>query len=235
MAPALLYLPGLDGTGRLLYRQRAIHEQFDIHCIAYPQDRPASYEELADMGAAALQERADGQPSVVLAESFGGAVALLLALRHPQLVERLVLVNTFAYYPRRFWLNLSIFLSDYFPDRPSHPATRPMRGPIFFSRNVSLEDRQAWWDRTADVPMSGYARRIRLIGGLDLRHRLHEIQTPALVLVAPNDLVVPAPAGRYLARKLPRARRLEIATGHAGLVHPNVDIAELLANEVYWR
>jgi pimeloyl-ACP methyl ester carboxylesterase len=157
-------------------------------------------------------------------------VALTLALRRPELVERLVLVNTFAYYPRRVWLNLSMFLSGFFPNRPGHPATRALRGPFFFSREVPAEHRRAWWERTADVPMTGYAGRIRQIAQLDLRPRLHEIGVPALVLVARNDLVVPASAGRYLARHLPCARKIEIHTAHAGLVEPSIDIARLLAD-----
>ena len=47
------------------------------------------------------RSRRDGQRTVILAESFGGAVALTLALARPDLVGRLVLVNTFAHFPAR--------------------------------------------------------------------------------------------------------------------------------------
>jgi pimeloyl-ACP methyl ester carboxylesterase len=234
MPTPLLYLPGLDGTGRLLYRQRALHERFDVHCVSYPQDRLLGYEELADLGAEALEQRPGNRPAVVLAESFGGAVALMLALRRPDLVERLILVNTFAYFPRRLWLNISILASQFFPNRPSHPATRIVRGPFFFSPDVLPNDRDEWWDRTADVPMRGYALRLQVIAGLDLRARLCDIHVPALVLVAPDDRVVPAPAGRDLARRLPLARKLEMHAGHAAMAHPGVNIAELLADRRYW-
>src|SRR5262245_43409448 len=103
--PQVVYLPGLDGTGRLLHRQPGLHAGFRVDCVSYPQDRFATYEELADLGAELIRS-AGGRPAIILAESFGGAVALILALRHPQLVERLLLVNTFAWYPRR----LLIFL-----------------------------------------------------------------------------------------------------------------------------
>ena len=96
--PCVVYLPGLDGTGRLLHRQADLHEQYDVRCIAYPQDQPQTYESLANLALSHLEGAGGG---IVLAESFGGAVALTLALQRPDLVQRLVLVNTFAYFPRR--------------------------------------------------------------------------------------------------------------------------------------
>src|SRR5689334_23075669 len=87
----LLYLPGLDGTGRLLHRQPGLHAGYAVHCLSYPQDRPQTYTQLADAVIARLEETG---PAVVLAESFGGAVALTAALARPELVRRLVLVNT---------------------------------------------------------------------------------------------------------------------------------------------
>src|SRR5579862_1201839 len=97
MRPRLVYLPGIDGTGRLLFRQRRLLEEYDVRCVSYPQDRPCTYSELAELGAEQL--RPDG--GIVLAESFGGGVALTLALARPDLVRRMVLVNTFAWFPRR--------------------------------------------------------------------------------------------------------------------------------------
>src|SRR5215207_6323956 len=110
--PFLLYLAGLDGTGRLLHRQQQLHEDYQVECVAYPQDAVHSYGELADLAIGAL-ERAGG--GVVLAESFGGAVALLATLRRPELVRRLVLVNTFAYFPRGAIINLFAWLGRYLP------------------------------------------------------------------------------------------------------------------------
>jgi pimeloyl-ACP methyl ester carboxylesterase len=130
MRQPLLYLPGLDGTGRLLHRQPELWERYKVCCASYPQDRPASYAALA--AAAGRLEAAGGRPAVVLAESFGGAVALTLALSWPDLVERLVLVNTFAYFPRRPLIALLAGLSWLLPPRPSNPATLAARGLVFF-------------------------------------------------------------------------------------------------------
>jgi pimeloyl-ACP methyl ester carboxylesterase len=227
----LIYLPGLDGTGRLLHRQPRLHARYDVHCVGYPQEDRHTYADLVACAAAPLEKAG---PGVVLAESFGGAVALMLTLQRPELVRRLVLVNTFAYFPRRALIGLFAWLGRFFPPMPGHPATRPVRGIFFFSPAIPSEDRTQWWERTADVPLNAYGHRFQLIGGLDLRPRLSEVRTPALVLAAPDDRVVPVCAGRALARRLPNARLINSRVGHAALIHPQVDVAELLEDPRHW-
>jgi len=235
MRQALVYLPGLDGTGRLLHRQPCMLNQYSVHALSYPQHRAADYDDLAELAAEVLESNPGRKPGVVLAESFGGAVALTLALRRPDLIERLVLVNTFAYFPRRGLIHLLAWLGRFLPAQPSHPATRDVRGLFFFSPEISKHERDEWWERTGDVPMSAFGRRFRLIEGLDLRPRLGAIDIPALVLAAPDDRVVPPSAGRELARRLPRAHLLQRKVGHAALIHPSVDVAELLDESRFWR
>jgi hypothetical protein len=70
-ARTVLYLPGLDGTARLLHRQAGLHAAYEVVGVPYPQDRPQSYAELTDLAVAALEGRLKpGQRAVVLAESF---------------------------------------------------------------------------------------------------------------------------------------------------------------------
>jgi pimeloyl-ACP methyl ester carboxylesterase len=229
--PCLVYLPGLDGTGKLLYKQTALLRDYTVHEIAYPQDRFASYDELAELAAVVLRQAGCG---IVLAESFGGAVALTLALKHPELLERMVLVNTFAYFPRRWLIQAGAWLGQFLPDKPSHPSSREIRAKFFFSPDISPQDRAEWWNITGVVPMRAFGYRMKLVADLDMRMRLAAIHTPTLVLVAPDDRVVPPAAGLDLARRLPNARLLRLRAGHAAMVHPKVDIAQLLAEERWW-
>jgi 3-oxoadipate enol-lactonase len=159
---------------------------------------------------------------------------LTLALARPELVQRLVLVNTFAYFPARLRINLAAWAARFFPDKPSPPASRGLRGLFFFSPDISAEDRTLWWERTADVSLRAYGQRLNMIVGLDLRGRLSSIRIPALVLAAPDDRVVPSSAGRELARLLPSAHLVKLRVGHTAMIHPRVDIARLLADPSCW-
>lgn len=230
MRQALLFLPGIDGTGRLLRFQPRVFEEYEVDCVAYPQDQATTYRELAQLGIEALEGSPGRLPGVIVTESFGGGVALILTSQRPDLVERLVLINTFAYFPRRSIINLLNWLAPFLPARPNHSATRCIRDRLFFAPEVAADRRDAWWNAVDDVPMSTYGLRFQMIAGLDVRPILPAIDKPALVLAAANDRVVRPTGGRFLARRLPRARLLQSPVGHAAFVHPRVDVVRWLAD-----
>jgi pimeloyl-ACP methyl ester carboxylesterase len=228
----VVYLPGVDGTGRLLFRQERLLSGFDVRCVSYPQDDSHTY---ADLVRLAVRELEAAGPGVLLAESFGGAVALMVALERPELVKRLVLVNTFARYPRRLPIDVLSVLGPWFPWMPPHPVTQTVRGYFFFGRNIEPTVQRQWWELTKDVPLRVYGHRFRLLREVDLLSRLKEVAAPAVVFTSPNDWVVPAPAGRLLARRLPRAKLIAIPAGHAAMIDPRVDVGAWLADESLWR
>ena len=227
----VVYLPGIDGTGRLLFRQERLLADFAVRCVSYPRDDRHGYADLAALGIRAVETTG---PGVVLAESFGGAVALMVALERPDLVRRLVLVNTFARYPRRLFIDAAGLIGPWLPWSPPLRATASLRGYFFFGRAIPHSVQQEWGECTKDVPLRVYGHRLRLLRDLDLLSRLNEIQAPTLVFTSPNDWVVPAAAGRLLARRLPHARLIAIPAGHAAMVDPRVDVAAWLADEKMW-
>lgn len=228
----VVYLPGIDGTGRLLYRQERLNAEFAVRCVSYPQDDRHTYGDLVKLGVRALEETG---PAALLSESFGGAVALMVALERPDLVQRLVLVNTFARYPRRLFIDVGALLGPWLPNKPSHPATRAVRGYFFFGPGIPKADRDTFWEQTKDVPMRAYGHRCRLLRHVNLLSRLSEVNVPTVVFAASNDWVVPAPAGRLLAKRLPNAKLLPaLAVGHAAMIHPRVDVAAWLNDSSLW-
>ena len=81
--PPLLYVPGLDGTGLLFYRQvRALQHRFAVITPRLRDEARDMATLVADL-AHHLDAAADGEAAVLVGESFGGALAMSFALAHP--------------------------------------------------------------------------------------------------------------------------------------------------------
>ncbi|WP_166825545.1 alpha/beta fold hydrolase [Thalassoroseus pseudoceratinae] len=232
--PFLIFLPGLDGTGRLLFRQTGLHDEYRVACESYPQDRPHTYEELADEAAKRIKNENNGLPAIVVAESFGGAVAFTLVERHPDLVERMVLSNTFAYFSRRWLIKPLAMASHLLPNQPARAETRRVRSWFFFDPKLPKDIRDQTWEQTGDVPLRAMGRRIRMLAKIDLRERLPHISVPTVIVVSPNDRVVPPCCGQLIADRLPNVELIEKPVGHAALLHPDVCVRSILADRSVW-
>ncbi|MEU3311831.1 alpha/beta hydrolase [Streptomyces sp. NPDC006662] len=101
--PARVYLHGLGSTAPAYFAATAVHPRLAgrrsllLDFLGHGHsDRPTTFsytlEAHADTVAQALTAAGAG-PAEVIAHSMGGAVAIVLAARHPHLVSRLVLVD----------------------------------------------------------------------------------------------------------------------------------------------
>src|SRR4051812_28521745 len=76
-------------VGALAKTRQVIAPEQQAHGRTADIDRPITYEQMADDTAALIEHLRLGQADV-LGYSMGGGTALQLAIRHPQLVRRLV-------------------------------------------------------------------------------------------------------------------------------------------------
>lgn len=101
--PTRVYLHGLGASSAPYYAEALAHPALAGHrsllvdLLGFgisdrPTDQTYTLEMHADVLARTLEQAAAGEADVI-AHSMGGAVAVILAARHPQLVRRLVLVD----------------------------------------------------------------------------------------------------------------------------------------------
>ncbi len=154
-------------------------------------DVPYSIDGMAD-DAAALLDHLDIDRTTVLGCSMGGRTALLLALDHRALVDRLVLAASSAYVPpdrlfTRRWLIMEVLAQIPVPKR------------------VDPQPRYAW------------RRQREASSGFDCTGRLGEIDVPTLVVHGTEDHIVPFSLGQEMARRIPDARLVTVPGGHRAL------------------
>ncbi len=176
---------------------------------------PYSLEELADDAA----EMLDGRRAHVAAFSMGGYIAQLLALRHPELVERLVLVCTgtggdeYAALPeetRAVWEANAGRTPEEFAR-----ATMPLAFAPRWADEHPDELEQLVRDRLEHPtpPECWRAQYDACQDFVDRRTPVEEIAAPTLVVHGDADRIVPYENGVELARRIPGARLERFAGG----------------------
>ncbi|WP_346842131.1 alpha/beta fold hydrolase [Metapseudomonas otitidis] len=224
IAPLLILLPGLDGSG-LLFEPlcKALAGRLDCQVLGYPTVAPQDYDSLV---AWAEQQLPKDRPFILLGESFSGPVALKLALRRPPGLRALVLACSFAHRPR-----------------PGIALLEPL------IRRMPLDAVPGWLLRFAllgtDAPASTLsalrhslslappaclASRLRAVATVDLRAHLGELQVPLLYLQARQDRLVPARAAQAMARRTRAFGLVRLDGPHALLqAHPLASAEAIVA------
>ena len=227
--PGFVYVCGIEGSGKLFYKQ-AEDLARDHMVVSFPLRARGRYEmaRLVEDLAWVIREAGGGR-ATVLGESFGGLLTLAAALEHPELFERIILVNTFPHFASRLKIHAGCLLFQaFYPMLKAH-RTRGARH-VLFSPDVEEEDRRLFREHTREVGREGYVSRMRIIRDTDLRPRLGDIGTPALVVAGTADrLLDSVRAARLMAERLPRARlKLLEGTGHTALLSGRVRVRDWL-------
>jgi pimeloyl-ACP methyl ester carboxylesterase len=174
-----------------------------------------------------------GGQVVVVGESFGGAVALSFALANPQLVQALVVLNSFPRFLPQGRLALAIHALRVMPWE-AMPLIRRLTAFRLHSRYTHRAEIRRFMELTQETSREGYIARLRILQSYDVRDRLGELAMPVLFLASERDHLVPAVReARAMANRVPRATvRVLAGHGHICLIAPNLDLENLLQE---WR
>jgi pimeloyl-ACP methyl ester carboxylesterase len=208
LAPSLLLLPGLDGTGKLFAQfVKALGLAIDSQIVKYPVDQRLGYGELEQLVRAELPAE---RRYVLLGESFSGPIAIRIGADPPPGLIGIILCVTFAKnpYPLLGWAR------PFAAHLPVKSLPRWVRAPFMWgaadpNRAPAKVDRA-----TAAVDDAVLRHRIAALLAVDETAALARIQLPILVLRATGDHVIPYAAARHMLRTQPRAQHIEIDGPH---------------------
>jgi 3-oxoadipate enol-lactonase len=168
----------------------------------------------------------------VLGLSMGGLVAQQIALDHPELVQSLILVNTFprlsgwfTQYRLRALRRLPYLLRGDMEGAGVWIAEEILPGEGMDPIREIVAARIAANDRWS------YARSLLAVARFDVRMRLPEIAAPTLVVSGLDDRMVPPSLKQELAARIPDARLATIeGSGHASPIDASEAFNRLMLN-----
>ena len=171
-------------------------------------------EAVADRMAEAVA--AAGAPAIVIGNGYGSFVALLMALRHPGLVGRLVLAGTGAAFSdpgRAAFTGMASAAGARGLGAIADTAMRRLFAPGFQAAHPELmAERRARFLATDPAVFAGACA---ALAALDLRGQVGRLAIPVLVLAGAEDEATPPAMARELAALLPDAELIEMP----GLAH----------------
>jgi pimeloyl-ACP methyl ester carboxylesterase len=230
--PPLVLVPGMDGTGRLFYRQvPLLARQFTVATFRLRDSARRMAELVEDVTQVIGTVAPDGRPAIVCGESFGGALALSLAVQRPECVRALVVINSFARFLPQHRLHAAIAGVRLMP-WGAMPLVRRLTAAGMHSKFTHRTEQRRFLAETRLTTRLGYLNRLRILLEYDMRPLLERVAAPSLFVAADRDHLIPSvEQGAYMAARVPNAR-LHILEGHGHicLIAPNVDLSAIITD-----
>ncbi|WP_165069593.1 alpha/beta fold hydrolase [Paludisphaera rhizosphaerae] len=228
----LVVIPGMAGGWRLcqpLLRRLAKHHEvisYDLRgerpCGAGPLGATRTpHVELgwhaADL--AGLIERLGLERPSVLGVSFGGAVALELAVDHPRMIDSLVVHGIES----KFRATTAAGIVRHVLERYALPTNSPFINQFLNLLYAKKPEPGPQADQVVEriwrTPQTVMAARLGQLEHFDVTDRLWRVDVPTLVLAGARDVIVPASRQKRLAMEISGARFESIENaGHIAFV-----------------
>jgi pimeloyl-[acyl-carrier protein] methyl ester esterase len=205
-----VFIPGLDGSG-LLFKplaQRWPKDGSPPVALSYPPDRYLDYKALADY---ILPRLPRNEPYLLIAESFGGPLAVHIATQKPAGLRGLVLSATFVRQPRGWLGSLGKFLI----------GPYMFRGLLrtFGTWTMRLQG-MARWQIDLLIKALAYtdprvlAARTREAVEVDALPELKHCPVPVLCFYAKRDLILAKRCAELIGKEAPHVRLVGLDTPH---------------------
>jgi len=237
----LVLVPGLAGSWKLvlpLARRLARHFEVITYGLrgdglpsagfAGPQSR------VWDMGAhgddlASVIDHLGLERPTVFGVSFGGAVALQMAIDHPSRLGALIIQGTDARFRTTIGTSVARRVLERFPLPTDNRfvnqffnllhGVKPEPGPL-----VDFVIERIW-----ETDQSIMAQRLAQIENFDVTEQLWRIDAPTLVVAGSKDVIVPESRQKLLAQSIAGARFESVeGAGHIGFLTHRPEVARLV-------
>jgi len=233
--PLLIYLPGMDCLGHLLQTQVPYLESiFVIRGLSIPSNNLSDWDVLtkATIKIIKAELRNINQSKIYLCgESFGGCLAIQIAIAAPELIEKLILVNPASSFNQQPLLGLGIHLTPWLPDWLFSSSSLMLLSFLAELSRLSKRDREALLNAMQSIPQNVASWRLSLLQSFAIKeHQLRSFFQPTLIIASRKDNLLPSvQEATRLAKLLPNSTREILPySGHACLLEQKVNLAQIM-------
>ena len=239
--PLFVFLPGMDGTGKLLRLQTVgLEAAFDVRCLMIPPEDLTNWDVLSEQVIQLIHAELEKNPhrSVYLCgESFGGCLAMKVAVTSPQLFKRVILVNPASSLHRRSLLVWGSQLAEFVPQCVYQFGAVGLLPFLASLGRIKQGDRHEMLKTIRSVPPETVIWRLSLIRQFDLDDtQLRQLTQPVLLIASAMDRLLPSLSEvQRLVKILPDARMLVLPdSGHACLLEADINLYKIMQREHFF-
>ncbi|WP_224093924.1 alpha/beta fold hydrolase [Nostoc sp. MS1] len=233
--PLFVYLPGMDGTGQLLRSQTAgLETGFDVRCLAIPRQDLTNWDVLTnnvlDLIHAEL-EKSSQRVVYLCGESFGGCLAIKVAIQSPKLFKRLILINPASAFKLRPWLDWISQLVELVPESLYDVGALGLLPFLASLQRISRNIRHELLKTMRYVPAETVVWRLSLLREFDVSdEELRSITQTTLLIAGGSDRLLPSVnEATRLANLIPNSQAVILPhCGHACLLEEDVNLYEIM-------
>lgn len=238
-APLFVYLPGMDGTGKLLRTQSKnnLAANFDLRCLSIRTDNYSTWQDLAGDTVKLIQSELvnrTNQEVYLCGESFGGCLALKTVLAAPSIITKLVLVNPASCFNQLPILSWGADITSLLPSwihRYSAAGLLPFLAQL---NRINDGDRDRLLESMKSLPPHVVSWRLGLLRDFKvLDEELRSLKIPSLIIAGAADGLLPSVEEAHnLVNLLPQAQMTVLPqSGHACLLETDIDLYQILSTQ----
>jgi len=232
--PLFIYLPGMDGSGRLLQKQTKLWQMFNVKCLTLADEYVQNWDNLTNKVIHLInQELKNYQPQqiVICGESFGGCLALKLIAQVPHLFSQLILINPASSFYQRSWLNLGSYVTQILPYSLYANLTFVLLPFLAKLEELEFTERKALLSSMQSIPPQVVSERISLINNFTLEpDSIRSFHKPVSLIASGEDKLLPSVEEVYRLQQLFPQSEVKILpkSGHCCLLEKEVDITKII-------
>ena len=239
--PLLLYLPGMDGTGKLFYNQISdLKPYFNLRCLTIAPDDLSNWQQLTQATLETLDrelKRVDFKKVYLCGESFGGCLAMSVAIAAPQLFSGMILVNAASSFNEQPILSWGSNFISWMPEWIHSNSALGLLPFLAELNRMTRSNRRALLNAMKGLPQEVVSWRLSLLRDFTFSPPENKrFKQPTLFIASGCDRLLPSvrEASR-LMNWFPHSQ-LEILpdSGHACLLESETNLALILQNNRFF-